>query len=81
MDTERLKHLRADFDRFYRERWVQLEREQAVERLETFCNERRQLATQERLHRWLHGWLYLHIPLSVALLVTGSAHAFMSLYY
>jgi hypothetical protein len=57
------------------------EREQAIVRLETFCNERRQLAMQERLHRWLHGWLYVHIPLSVALLVMGSAHAFMSLYY
>jgi hypothetical protein len=51
----------------------------ATDRLEELCRERRQLAVQERLHHWLHGWLLLHIPLSVALLVLGVAHAFMSL--
>jgi len=51
----------------------------ATDRLEELCRERRQLAEQERLHHWLHGWLLLHIPLSVALLVLGVAHAVMSL--
>ena len=46
-----------------------------------FCDERRQLGEQERLHLWLHGWLLAHIPLSVILLVLGMAHAVMSLYY
>lgn len=49
--------------------------------LEIYCDERRQLGEQERLHRWLHGWLLVHVPLSVVLLVLGLAHAVMSLYY
>lgn len=49
--------------------------------LETYCDERRQLGEQERLHRWLHVWLLVHVPLSVVLLVLGLAHAVMSLYY
>jgi hypothetical protein len=50
-------------------------------RLETYCDERRQLGEQERLHRWLHAWLLIHVPLSVVLLVLGLAHAVVSLYY
>ncbi len=49
--------------------------------LENLCDERRQLADQEHLHHWLHGWLLLHIPLSLLLLVLGAAHAVVSLYY
>ena len=49
--------------------------------LETFCEERRQLAAQERLHHWLHAWLLLHVPLSVLLLVLGVAHVVTALYY
>jgi hypothetical protein len=52
-----------------------------LDRLEVFCAERRQLALQERLHLWLHGWLLLHVPLAVALLVLGLVHAFSVLYY
>jgi hypothetical protein len=55
--------------------------ERQLDRLRICCDERRQLGEQERLHRILHGWLFLHIPLSVALLVLGLAHAVMSLYY
>lgn len=43
--------------------------------------ERRLLGEQERLHHLLHGWLAIHIPLSVALLVLGLAHAALSMYY
>jgi hypothetical protein len=50
-------------------------------RLETYCEERRQLGEQERLHRWLHAWLLVHVPLSVVLLVLGLTHAVVSLYY
>jgi hypothetical protein len=57
------------------------EQESVLRQLEILCRERRQLLAQQRLHRWLHGWLYLHIPLSVALLTVGGAHAVMSLYY
>jgi hypothetical protein len=49
--------------------------------LESLCAERAQLRTQERYHRWLHGWLMLHVPLSAALLVLTVAHIVMSLYY
>lgn len=52
-----------------------------LSQLETYCDERRQLGEQERLHRWLHAWLLVHIPLSVVLLVLGLVHAVMSLYY
>jgi hypothetical protein len=49
--------------------------------LATYCEERRQLGEQERLHRWLHAWLLIHVPLSFALLVLGLIHAVVSLYY
>jgi hypothetical protein len=47
--------------------------------LEDICSEARQLLRQERLHRWLHGWLLLHIPLSLALILLGTVHAVMAL--
>jgi hypothetical protein len=49
--------------------------------LEDICAEARQLARQERLHRWLHGWLLVHIPLSLALILLGAMHAVMALRY
>ena len=49
--------------------------------LEDICEEARQLVRQERLHRWLHGWLLVHIPLSLALMVLGAVHAVMALRY
>lgn len=50
-----------------------------LEQLEAFCEERRQFTLQKRLHRWLHWWLILHIPPSIALLVLFVAHVVMSL--
>jgi len=52
-----------------------------VEDLQEICEEERQLRKQARLHHWLHGWLMLHIPLSLALLLLGAAHAYMALRY
>lgn len=49
--------------------------------LEDICDEARQLARQEQLHRWLHGWLLVHIPLSLALIFLGAVHAVMALRY
>jgi len=49
--------------------------------LEDICDEARQLVLQERLHRWLHRWLLVHIPLSLALIVLGAVHAVMALRY
>jgi hypothetical protein len=47
--------------------------------LEDICDEARQLLRQEQLHRWLHGWLLLHIPLSLSLIVLGAVHAVAAL--
>lgn len=52
-----------------------------LEELESLCEERRQLGEQERWHHWLHGWMLLHIPLSVAILVLGVLHVVTALYY
>ncbi|MGB7282486.1 MAG: hypothetical protein WBE13_09515 [Candidatus Acidiferrum sp.] len=49
--------------------------------LEDICDEARQLVRQERLHHWLHGWLLVHIPLSLALILLGAVHAVMALRY
>ena len=53
----------------------------ALAELEDICDEARQLTRQERLHHWLHGWLLLHIPLSLALILLGAIHAVMALRY
>ncbi len=52
-----------------------------LDRLHEICEERRQIEVQQRLHRWLHGWLLVHVPLGLALLVLGAIHAIMSLRY
>jgi len=52
-----------------------------VDDLEDICEETRQLERQERLHHWLHGWLLVHIPLSLALILLGAVHAVMALRY
>jgi len=53
----------------------------AVQDLEDICDEARQLVRQERLHRLLHGWLLMHIPISLALILLGAVHAVMALRY
>jgi hypothetical protein len=52
-----------------------------VQDLQDICEEARQLLLQERLHQWLHGWLLLHIPLSLGLIILGAVHAVMALRY
>jgi hypothetical protein len=54
---------------------------ETIEDLENICEEHRQLSRQAQLHLWLHGWLLLHIPLSLALLLLGAVHAVMALRY
>jgi hypothetical protein len=51
----------------------------SIDDLENICDEKRQLDEQSRLHRILHGWLLVHIPLSYALLLLGAGHAVMAL--
>ena len=50
-----------------------------VDDLENICEEKRQLDKQSRLHKILHGWLLVHIPLSYALLLLGAVHAIVAL--
>ena len=37
--------------------------------LRAIVDERRELERQRRLHLWLHAWLFVHVPLSYAMLV------------
>ncbi len=53
----------------------------AVEVLESYCDQRRQFDRQERLHRWLHGWLLVHLPLSIVLIVLMFVHVYAALKY
>jgi hypothetical protein len=49
--------------------------------LENICAEEQQLSRQIRIYRWLHAWLLVHVPLSIALLALGAVHAVMALRY
>lgn len=49
--------------------------------LENICEEKRDLDRQSRMHRILHGWLFVHVPLSYALIVLGLIHAVAALRY
>ncbi len=50
-----------------------------VNRLEAICDIRRQLDLQARWHWWLHSWLSVHLPLSIALFVLLVAHIVFAL--
>jgi hypothetical protein len=52
-----------------------------VDTIEDLCERRRQLEQQQRLHFWLHSWLFIHLPLSGALLVLMFVHAVFALMY
>jgi len=52
-----------------------------VDDLQAICEERRQLRVQTSLHYWLHAWLLVHVPLSIALLLLSAAHAVLALRY
>ena len=49
--------------------------------LESICNERRQLISQNKLQWIMHGWTLIHIPLSMSLLILTFVHVIMSLYF
>lgn len=51
-----------------------------VDELKSIWQERYQLARQAKMHQWLHGWLLIHVPLCMTLLVLGIAHIVMSLW-
>jgi Ca2+/Na+ antiporter len=52
-----------------------------VEEIQSWCDERRMLDLQIKLHHWLHGWLFVHVPLSFLLLILTGWHAFVTLFY
>lgn len=52
-----------------------------VTALQEICDEKRGLDRQRILHRLLHGWLLLHIPASLAVVVLGFVHAVGALRY
>jgi hypothetical protein len=53
----------------------------AVDRLRELADLRREWDVQARLHFWLHNWLLVHLPLSVALAVLMLLHAVRALKY
>lgn len=53
----------------------------AVETLEGLCEQRRQFDAQRRMHWWLHSWLCIHLPLSMALIVLMFIHIVVALKY
>ncbi len=50
-----------------------------LESLQSFCEEQRQFAEQIRIRAWLHYWLAIHIPFSIALFVLFFAHVVLAL--
>jgi hypothetical protein len=52
-----------------------------VEEIQGWCDERRMLDLQVRLHHWLHGWLFIHVPFSFLLLMLTIWHACVTLFY
>src|ERR1700730_1611075 len=52
-----------------------------VEEIQAWCDERRMLDLQTKLHHWLHAWLFVHAPISFLLLMLTFWHAFVTLFY
>jgi len=50
-----------------------------VDQLDELCERRRQLNLQRMLHFWLHNWLWVHLPLSIVLLILLIAHVVFAL--
>ena len=52
-----------------------------VEEIQDWCDERRVLDLQTRLHHWLYAWLFIHVPFSFLLLILTFWHAYVTLFY
>ena len=52
-----------------------------IEEIQAWCDERRMLDLQTKLHHWLHGWLFLHAPISFLLIMLTAWHAYVTLFY
>lgn len=55
--------------------------EKVIGPLERLADQRRQFNTQQKVHRWLHGWLPVHIGMAVALCVFLVVHVVTALRY
>jgi len=60
---------------------VEPELRKLVDQLEELCERRRQLNMQRRIHFWLHNWLWLHLPLSIGLIILLAIHVIFALRY
>jgi hypothetical protein len=52
-----------------------------VDDMQQWCDSRRTLDLQLKMHHWLHGWLLLHIPFSLALIILTVWHAIATLFF
>jgi hypothetical protein len=52
----------------------------ALMQLQNICDEKRRLDLQTQLHYWLHGWLIVHAPASLLLVVLTLVHAVVAAY-
>jgi hypothetical protein len=52
-----------------------------VEEIQAWCDERRMLDLQVKMQHWLHGWLFIHAPVSFLLLMLTAWHAIVTLFY
>lgn len=52
-----------------------------VDEIQSWCDERRMVDLQTRLHHWLHAWLFVHVPFSFLLVILTGWHAFVTLFY
>jgi len=52
-----------------------------LDALAACCEAARRAHRELRTQRWMHGWLLVHVPLSMALLVLIAAHADLALRY
>jgi len=81
-DRFRLGNSRYSEDLF---RYVKLRVAEAyrsrVEEVQAWCDERRMLDLQTRLQHWLHGWLFIHAPISFLLIMLTAWHAYVTLFY
>ena len=77
----RLGHAREADDIFRHLKFRVDEMHQArVDEMRRWCDERRLTDTQLRMQHWLHGWLFVHVPLSFLLLLMTVWHAFVTLF-
>jgi len=77
----RLGHAREADDIFRHLKFRVDEMNQArVDEMRRWCDERRLTDIQLRMQHWLHGWLFVHVPLSFLLLLMTVWHAFVTLF-